>query len=344
MLKKVSKEKSTMFLYALKGALSRGLSIEKSIEMLSKTQPKPLNRYLKNIIFLIKKKNKKISDLLASYDILTKNEKIILEQAKDAKFAVSEIIKMRQIQGQFIKSFFTLIYFPILVLIFMPFLTKYMLSLFQKPINDMLIILKQKGIAFHYNIPKIFYYIYHPQWLTYQSIIIIVLAGGIIGSYFYLLYYKPSVLYKILKPSAFDDMPYILNYMSALNKVGFPVEKIAEILGKSDIRPGWKTFFKNMQKRIKNGEKIYVEFRKMNFPEEIVTYIQYDELNGNFWNSIDELKELAINRNKEINTFLMSKLKGIFTMLAFAIIIYFLIGVILLNFNLMNIANLLSMG
>lgn len=343
MINKVSKEKSTMFLYALRGALSRGLSIEKAIEMLSQVQPKPLSKILKNITFLVKKKHKRIPDLLYQYGILNKNEKVILEQAKDAKFAINEILEMRKIQGQFLRSLIKLLWFPLLVLFAMPFLTHWLMSMFKGAIDNMILILKQKGIDFHYNIPHAFYYIYHPKWLYYQSIIVAVFTFLFFAIYFYLLYYKPSILYKIFKPAAYDDLPYILSYMSALNKVGFPVEKIAEILGKSNIRPGWRRFFKNMQKKIKQGEYIYTEFKKMNFPEEMVIYMKYDEINGDLWESIDSLKELSMERNKEINEFLSLKLKNLTTILTYAIIAYFIIGVVLLNFSLMNIANLLSM-
>ena len=342
MIKKVSKEKSTMFLYALKGALSRGLSIETAIEMLSKTQPKPLNKYLKSIMFLIRKKNKKLTDLLMQYDILNKNEKIILEQAKDAKFAINEIIKMRQIQGRFTKTLISLAWFPVGLLIIMPFITHWILNILSKPLDNLKLILKQKGIEFHYSIPHIFYYIYHPNWLYYQAFIVFFITVGCILLYSFFLYYKPSILYKILQPVAYDDLPYIFNYMSALNKVGFPVEKIADILAKSNIRTGWKTFFKNMQKRIIKGEKVYSEFRKMNFPEEMVMYLQYDEINGDLWTSIDSLKELTINRSKEINDFLIMKIKNIILLLSYSIIVYYILGTVLLNFNYMRIANLLS--
>ena len=333
-----------MFLYALKGALSRGIPLAMSIEMLSKIQPKPLDKYLKRIIFLVKKKNKRIPDLLAQYDFLTPNEKIILEKSADAKFAIDEIINMRKIQDQFTSSLIKLLAFPALILIVMPFISNFMLNAFKRPFNDMLLILKSKGITYHMQTPKIFYYVYHQNWLFYTSIIAGVIIGGIFILYFYLKQYKPQILYRFLTPVAYDDLPFILSYMSALNKVGFPVEKVAEILAKSSIKPGWKLFFKNLQKRIIKGDKIYVEFKNQGFPKEMVTYIEYDELGGNFWDSIDSLKDLAIERNKEINHFLLNQLKPVFTYLSYGIMIFFVIGIVLLNLEMYNITNLLSVG
>ena len=333
-----------MFLYALKGALSRGIPLASAIEMLSKVQPKPLDKYLKRIVFLVKQKNKRIPDLLAQYDFLTPNEKIILEKASDAKFAINEIINMRKIQDQFTSSLIKLLGFPVFVLITMPFLTRFMLNAFKQPFNDMLMILKSKGIVYHMQTPKIFYYVYHPSWLFYTSIISGAVISVIFFLYFYFKHYKPQILYKFLTPVAYDDLPFILAYMSALNKVGYPVERVAEILAKSSIKPGWKLFFKNLKNRIVKGDKIYVEFKRQNFPKEMVTYIEYDELGGNFWDSIDSLKDLAIERNKEINTFLLKQLKPIFTYLSYMIIIYFILGIILLNLEMYNITNLLSIG
>ena len=341
---KISNQKSTMFLYSLRGALSRGMPLLLSIEMLSKLQPKPLNKYLSKIVFLAKRRNLKIPDLMEKYGFINYNEKIILEKAQDAKFAINQIVEMRKIQDQFTSTLFKLTSFPAIVLIVMPLATNGMLTAFKKPIDNMMLILKSKGIDYQLQVPHYFYYIYHQNWLKYASVLSVLIVGGFFLAFFLLKYYNPKILYKFIRPVAYDDLPFILTYMSALNKVGIPIEKIADILANSSIKPGWKKFFKNLQRKIKKGEKIYNEFKKQYFPAEIVTYIQYDEIAGSFWDSIDSLKELTIERNKEINGFLLNQLKPITSYFTYAIIIYYLIGIVLLNMDMYNIANALGTG
>ena len=144
-----------------------------------------------------------------------------------------------------------------------------------------------------------------------------------------------------MSPTAYDDLPYLLAYMSILNKVGYPIKKVAEILAQSNLKPGWKMFFKDLENRIKKGEKIYISFKREGFPEEIVTYIKYDELGGDFWANIDSLKDLTIMRNNEISDLFSSQLKPYITLLGWLIVIYFLSGVFLFSFAINNLANLL---
>jgi type II secretory pathway component PulF len=345
LMKKVSIQKSTAFLYALRGALGRGLSLEMAIEMLSKIQPKPLNKYLNQIIFLVKKKNKKIPDLLYQYDFLTKEEKIILEKANDAKFAIDKIIEMRKIDGLFLKSFFKTVSFPFIALIIAPIGVKALLVKIDPILQEMFLLLKEKGITPTYDVlglPNIFYFLWDRKILDIVSITSAVIFIGLIVGIFALREFKPSVLYRMIPYAAYDDMPYILSYMSALNKVGYPAEKVADILARSNIRKGWKQFFLNLRKRINKGEKIYQEFERAKFPKEIVTYIKYDELGGDFWHSIDSIKELAISRNKQVSDFFVGQLKPLMTILGYAIIFFFLISVLMLNFAMTNIGNLLS--
>jgi hypothetical protein len=342
---KLSKIKSTAFLYALKGALSRGFSLELSIEMLSKVQPKPINKYLENIVFLVKKKNEKIPNLLHKFGFITQEEKIILEKAQDTKFAINSIIEMRKIDGLFLKSFFKVVTLPFLALIFAPLGVKKLLENIDPILSQMFYMLKAKGIEPSFEmlgIPKMFYFLWDRKILDYVTFTSAVVFIFIIVFIFFTRTYKPSILYKLLPPASYDDMPYILSYMASLNKVGYPAEKVADILAKSNLRPGWKEMFLRIKENIKKGGKIYTEFERMCFPKEIVTYIKYDELSGDFWGNIEEIKNLSIERNKQISEFFTGQIKPVSTILTYMIIFYFIVGILMLNLSLTNIGNLIA--
>jgi type II secretory pathway component PulF len=183
---KISKQKSTMFLYALKGALSMGIPLTQAVKMLSKTQPKPLNNVLKRITFLVENKNDRIEDLLEKFGIINYNEKLLLEKANDTKFAVNEIIKMRKIQNQFTGTLIKLFRFPLIVLITMPFLAQYLVGVFSVPLNQLKLILKSMGITYHLTVPNYFFYVYHPEWLPYVAVGSGILFIGMFIVYMYL--------------------------------------------------------------------------------------------------------------------------------------------------------------
>lgn len=344
-MKKVSRPKSFGFLFALKGALSRGLSVEMAIDMLSKTQPKPVNIYLSQIMFLVRNKNRKIYELLEQYGFITKEEQIILEKAKDAKYAINKIIEMRQIANQFSFAFLKLFIFPFFALIFMPLITYFALGKFYIVLSQILILLKNRGITPTFQdlgLPSMYYFVWDRNILLYISGISFIVMIIFYSTFLYLRRYKPSVLYKILYPTAYDDLPYLLSYMSALNKVGYPIKRIAEILSKTNLKPGWKKFFKELERKIKNREKIYIVFKKENFPKEIVTYIQYDEMSGDFWGNIDNLKELVMMRNKDITKLVTDQIKPYITLIGWGIIVYFISGLMLFSFSMNNLASLLE--
>ena len=342
---KVSKQKSLMFLFALKGALSRGFSLETAIEMLSNIQPKPVNKYLKQIIFLVRKKNAKIFPLLEQYGFITKEERILFENAKDTKFAVSKVIEMRKIQDRFSKSFLKLFIFPIIALTIAPIGVYFLIGKFHNALSQIFYLLKARGITPSYDqlgLPPFFYFVWDRSILIEMSVISAVFFIVFFSLFFYFKRYKPEILYKILYPTAYDDLPYLFSYMSALNKVGIPIKKIAKILSKSNLKPGWKKFFKELERRVKNGDKIYIAFEKNNFPKEIVTYIKYDEMSGDFWANIDGLKELTMIRNEEISDMLIQQLKPIFTLISWGIMVYLISGLMLFSFGINNLTALLQ--
>jgi len=345
MFKKVSKNKSLVFLFALRGALSRGLSLEIAVEMLSKIQPKPINTYLSQIIFLVRKKNKKIFELLEQYGFITNEEKIVFEKAKDTKFALQKVLEMRKIQDNFSRVFLKMFIFPFVALIFTPLLTYWVLNTFSSAMGAIFVMLENKGIKVTFDdlgLPSFYYFVWDKSILIKISVISAIIAVIFYGSYFYFKRYKPRILYKILPPTAYDDLPYLLSYMSVLNKVGFPIKKVAEILAKSNLKPGWHMFFKDLEKRVKNGESIYFAFKKENFPNEIVTYIKYDELNGDFWANIDNLRELTIMRNKDITEMFTSQIKPYVVLISWGIIIFFLSGIMLYSFSINNLTSLMQ--
>jgi len=343
--KKVSKQQSVVFLFALKGALGRGLSLETGIEMLSNIQPKPVSTYLKQIMFLVKQKNKKLFDLLTQYGFITNEEKIVFEKAKDGKFALNKILEMREIQDQFSKNFLKMLSFPFIVTIFMPLIIYWVLGKFTGALSQIFLMLRNKGIEPTFDdlgLPSIYYYVWDKNVLLYISATALIVTVLFYSTFFYLKKYKPQILYTILPPTAYDDLPYLLSYMSILNKVGFPIKKVAEILAKSNLKPGWRGFFQDLEKRVKNGEKIYVSFEREKFPKEIITYIKYDELSGDFWGNIDSLKDLTIMRNKDITEMLLNQIKPYVTLLGWAAVIYFVSGIMLFSFAVNNLVGLMQ--
>ena len=344
-MKKVSKQKSLTFLFALKGAISRGLSLEMGIEMLSKFQGKPINKYLNQILFLVKKKNKRIFELLEQFGFITKEEKVLFEKAKDIRFVMDRVLEMRKIQGSFTKAFLKL--FPMLVFasVFMPLITYAILGKFTGVMSQLFYILKAKGITPTFDdlgLPSMFYYVWDKNILLYVSVAFGIFFTIFFGIFFYLKRYKPSILYKLLPPTAYDDLPFLLSYMGALNRVGYPIKKVADILAESDLKPGWKLFFNDLKKRVKKGENIYLSFQRENFPKEIVTYVKYDEMSGDFWGNIESLKELSMMRNRDITELVTAQIKPYMTLLGWGLIIYFITGVMLFSFAMNNLSNLIT--
>ncbi len=344
-MKKVSKQKSLVFLFALKGALSRGLSLEVGIDMLAKIQPKPLNKYLNQIMFLVKNKNKKIFVLLEQYGFITKEEQIIFEKAKDTKMAINKVLEMRKIQNRFSTLFLKMFAFPFIAFIATPILVYVLLGKFDVVLSQLFLLLKNKGITptfYDLGLPSAYYFVWDRQILIYISVTAAVTAFIFYNIFFYLKRYKPQILYKLLSPVAYDDLPYLLSYMAALNKVGYPMRKVVNILAQSNLKPGWTMFFKDLEKKVQSGQKIYLSFQKENFPKEIVTYVKYDELNGDFWGNIESLKELAVMRNKEISSLFEMQIKPYVTLIGWAVVIYFISGLMLFSFAVNNLASLLQ--
>jgi len=326
--------KSIRALMALGNSLFEAVKLQEEIEVGKNA------KILHTIVFLIEKRNQSIEKLFLQYNIINNSEYLILSNSKDTKEALENIIKIRSVSKNFNKTVITLIMFPIIAFFVGLGIAKFLLPAISKPVNDLIAVAKiKKGVDIDQtmNIPDVFFYIHHPEYINY----IFVMAVAIIISLFFLYKYleknNPSLLYKFLPLKSFDDIPFIFILMRSLNKGGLDLYTIATILQNSNIDKGWRLFFLRLKKQIEKNGEIHSVFKAFGFPRQIYIIIKTSEKSKSLWESFDNMitysQDINLIKNKEI----VDRYKSVMTIVGYVEIIYFIIGILLLMLSMQNI-------
>ncbi len=343
--KKISKRDSLTILKSIRALTRLGYSFAEAIKIQNTIEEGANKKIFNHIVLQIDVNNIPIEDVLLKYGVIGNSEYLILQNSKDIKQSLDNIIQIRSISNNFLKTITKLFVFPFVGLIVGLLVVHLLLPVIKKPVDELIQIAKIKhGVEIDstLGIPKAFFYIQHPEWTYYifGSIVIIILIS--IFAFKHYSQNNPSVLYKILPLKAYDDLPYIFILMRSLNKGGLDMYSIATILEKSKLNKGWKKFFKTIRKQVDDNKPLYVVFQKFNFPKQIYVILKTAESSKSFWETFDETIKYTEEMNKIKNEFLLNNFKGISVIVGYSFIIYFLLGVVLLMFSMQNVVTALQ--
>ena len=337
---KITPQDSLVMIKSIRALMALGNSLFEAVKLQEEIEVGKNAKILKKIIFLIEKRNQSIEKLFLQYNIINNSEYLILTNSKDTKESLENIIKIRSVSKNFNKTIITLIAFPLIAFFVGLGIAKFLLPAISKPINDLVAVAKiKKGIDLDktMNIPDVFFYIHHPEYVNYIFFIAVTLIIGLFFLYRYLEKNNPSAIYKILPLKSYDDIPFIFILMRSLNKGGLDLYSIANLLQKSNINKGWRLFFLRLKKQIEKNGEIHSIFKAFGFPRQIYIIIKTSEKSKSLWESFDDMitysQDINIIKNKEI----VDRYKSIMTIVGYVEIIYFLIGILLLMFSMQNI-------
>jgi len=335
---KLNKNESLTILFGLRAALKLGLTIQEAISLQAETTGGKIGRVLAKASYLINKKRKKVADVFFQLGILSADEKYILENAgMAAKQAIDEIIKLRDIKGRFNKTLFSLLWFPFMSGIIGMSLVIFLFPKFNKPFQAIIEMAKIRGIT-GFDTSTGFWYIDHFYMVKYVLVLWIVIGLLLAGVYLFLRKYYPSLVYKIFKLAAYDDAPYILTYMRILHNLGVPPIQIVKMLYDSNTNPGWKSLFFRLKKAISKSKPVWREFKKFGFPNEMTLFMKYAEESKDFWGNIDNIISFAFQKSIDGNELLKRIWGPMSTYASYVIITYFLVGILMLVFQMQSIA------
>ncbi|QDD68139.1 hypothetical protein [Caminibacter pacificus] len=340
MFKKLSKNESTSILLSLRASMGLGFPFQKAIQLQAESQERKTGRILKMCAYLILKKEQPIADVLYKFGIINAMEKTLLEHSKSPKETIENIIQMREMSGLFFKNFLAIILKPLLAVIVGMGLVLFIFPKVNLPVQALMEQAKMNGINVKLNTG--FWYIDNFQIVSKVLIIYLIFLIVFLGILFYIRKYKPSILFKIFPLSAYDDIPAILLFLKSLHSLGLPSHKIAEILEKSNVNPGWRPLFKKLKTALIDSKPIWKEFFRFGFPKESVNFIKYTEEGKIFWENIDKMIKYAKQRAEDGNKMMMKIWNPVSYYLAYIVIVYFLVGLIMLTIEMQNIATQLQ--
>jgi len=340
MLNKISKKDSFAVIYSLLSLVKLGNSLMTSLSLLEEMENGKVKKHLKTVILLVNSKGYHVSKALHAMGFMSDYEALILENAKDVKKSLKDIIDMREINGNFTSTFLKLSVFPVLCVIIGLFIAYKVLPIFSEPLESINKILEIRGVSSIHEegISDLFWYINYPELILPSLYAYVCFIIFFYGGYFYLREKNPSILYKGVKLVAYDDMPFILLFMRALNRTGMVPVEIAEVLSKSNIKSGWKPLFGNIKNGINNRTPIYKVFEKFNFPKEVTLIVKSAEIGKSFWENIDGLIQYTMERNENGNKLLLRYFGGLSTLIGYSIVIYFLIGIFIIMLEIQTVA------
>lgn len=337
---KISSQDSIVIIKSIRSLMSLGNSLLEAIKLQREIETGENAKILSNIIFLVEKKNQSIEKLFLQFNVINESECLIMLNAKDTKESLDSITNIRSVSKNFNKTIITLTMFPIVAFFVGLGIAKFLLPAISKPVNDLIAVAKLKNgidIDKTLNIPDVFFYIHHPEYINYIIPITILFLIGIFFEYKYLEKNNPSLIYKFLPLKSYDDIPFIFILMRSLNKGGLDLYSIVKLLQNSNLDKGWRLFFLRLRKQIENNKEIHSVFKSFGFPRQIYIVIKTAEKSKSFWESFDGMiayaQDINLIKNKEI----VDRYKNIGTIFGYVVIIFFLLGILLLMFSMQNI-------
>ena len=343
--KKVSRDTSTTILRSIQSLMPLGYSILESLKIQKDIEEGTSKKIIDKAIMLVIKQNLTIEKALLQVGLITEEEKLILSYSKDTKTSIDYIVELRDLSKNFNKTILRLLIFPIIALYVGVIIVNTVLPIMKEPVDALLEMIKiSKGVdaTDSLNIPEIFFFIQNTEIYNLIMIVFSILLVLSFILYFYFEKNDPSKIYKIFPLKAYDDIPYVFILMKSLNVTGKNVYDISEDLSKSNINKGWKKLFSKVVKKIQDNKPFYEAFKDFKIPKQIYIIIKMTEIAKSFWDNLDKTITYSKKTNTDSNADILRKYGSVSTIVGYAIILYFLVGVFFLMLNVQTLASLMN--
>lgn len=336
--KTLSKNVSNRIIRSFESLIKIGNSLPSAIEILVQVESGSTKKILEKVHYNIVKLDMSIGDALEKEGVIKDTEVFLINRSTSALEAIRSILAVRDLTGNFEKTFTKLFAFPLLSVVI-----GLLIAYFAQPtFHDMIATLAEqvkvsKGIDIGEDGELIWY-------LQDRTLTIVILqvyifsVVSIISYYLYLVFYKPDYIYRFLPLKSYDDVPYILLLMHNLQKVGLDQVRVFELLKKSSPKPGWFKLFDRLEKEAMAGRYIHTVFEKFYFPKDVTLVLKSAEVSKTFWENMPALINYVQETNHSKHKFIMSIFGGMSSVVGFLVILYFVSGLFMAMFALQNLS------
>lgn len=336
--KVLSQNTSSRIIKSFESLIKVGNSLPTAISILTQVESGSTKKLLEKVHYNITKLDMSIGNSLQKEGIIKDSEVFLIDKSTNALEAVRSILAVRELSGNFEKTIFKLFTFPAIAVV-IGLLIAY---LAQPTFHDMVYSLVEqvkvtKGIDVS-DQTELMWYLEDRKMTLWILEGYIALLFSVISYYFYLILYKPEIIYRFLPLKSYDDVPYILMLMHNLQKVGLDQVRVFALLKKSSPRPGWIKLFDKLEKEAIAGRYIHTVFEKIYFPKDITLVLKSAEISKTFWENMPALILYSQEINATKHKFIMSIFGGLSSVGGFMIILYFVSGLFMAMFSLQNLS------
>jgi len=337
-MQKLSKNASSGILRSIISLIKVGNSIPSAIEILVQIEKGKIKNALEKTLKYIVEDDMGVGSAFKKEDIIGESEVFVIDNSRSATEAIESILSIRELGGNFEKTFLKLFAFPLLAVIIGMTIVYFM----QPRFHDMVISLATqvhllKGIDVTEE-SKLMWYLEDRTFVLFLIQIYIVSLIIMIIWYIYTLENNPKVIYKIFNLKTYDEVPFILMLMHNLQKAGLDQVRIFQILRDTSPRRGWVKLFDLLEKQAQKGDYIYTVFEKYHFPRDIILVLKASEVSKTFWDNMGLLVTYIKETNTNKHNFIDKTFGAYSNILGFAIILYFVSGLFMAMFSLQSLA------
>ena len=337
-MQKLSKNASSGILRSIISLIKVGNSIPSAMEILVQIEKGKIKKALEKTLKYIVEDDVSVGLAFKKEDIISESEVFVIDNSRSATEAIESILSIRELGGNFEKTFLKLFAFPLLAVIIGMTIVYFM----QPRFHDMVVSLANqvhilKGIDVTEE-SRLMWYLEDREFVLFLIQIYIVSLIVIVIWYVYTLENNPKVIYKMFNLKTYDEVPFILMLMHNLQKAGLDQVRIFQILRDTSPRKGWVKLFDLLEKQAQKGDYIFTVFEQYHFPRDIILVLKASEVSKTFWDNmgllVTYIKETNTNKHKFID-----KTFGAYSnILGFAVILYFVSGLFMAMFSLQSLA------
>jgi len=337
-MKKLNKSTSSGILRSIASLIKVGNSIPATLEILVQIEKGKVKKALEKSLKYIVEDDMSVGLAFKKEDILDEVEIFVIDNSRSSLEAIESILSIRDLGGNFEKTFLKLFAFPILAVIIGLTIIYFM----QPRFHDMVVSLATqvkllKGIDVTELSQLMWYLNDRPRDLLIMEIYIVVVVVSFIW-YFITLENDPKTIYKIFNLKTYDEIPFILLLMHNLQKAGLDQVRIFQVLRDTSPRRGWVKLFDLLEKQAQKGEYIYTVFEKYHFPKDVILVLKASEVSKTFWDNMGLLVTYIKETNQHKHDFIDKTFGAYSNILGFAIILYFVSGLFMAMFSLQSLA------
>lgn len=337
-MQKLNKNVSSGILRSIASLIKVGNSIPDTMEILVQIEKGKVKKALDKALIDIKQNDVSVGDAFRKEDIINEAEVFVIDNSRSALEAIESILSIRELGGNFEKTFLKLFAFPIFAVVIGLTIVYFM----QPRFHDMVVSLATqvqllKGIDVSEE-SKLMWYLEDRNLVL--NIIVVYIISVILAViwYFYTLEYNPKQIYKIFNLKTYDEVPFILMLMHNLQKAGLDQVRIFQVLRDTSPRKGWIKLFDLLEKQAQKGDYIFTIFEKYHFPKDIILVLKASEVSKTFWDNMGLLVTYIKDTNTNKHNFIDRAFGAYSNILAFAIILYFVAGLFMAMFSLQSLA------